>query len=144
MRKKNECSHRSHHPHPDRDNTLSFLGVLHLCDLARVKLVSEKAKPETIPELSIYLSGSGEEPRIFVQPELTVGREASCDLVIPDDTISSHHARFRYHHGQWWLEDLQSTNGTFLNNERMYTPMVIVTGDEITLGKISLQIEIKG
>ncbi len=121
-----------------------FLGFSVYAIWRELKMVSDKAKPQVIPALSIFFTGSGEEPHVFSQPELTLGRESSCELVIPDETVSSHHARLRYHHGQWWLEDLQSTNGTFLNNERMYTPMVIVTGDEITMGKISLQIEIKG
>ena len=58
-----------------------------------------------------------ESLRQFTQTEIVLGRDASCDLCIMDEALSAHHARVIYHHGQWWLEDLNSTNGTFLNHE---------------------------
>jgi pSer/pThr/pTyr-binding forkhead associated (FHA) protein len=47
-----------------------------------------------------------------------------------------------YHHGQWWLEDLASTNGTFLNNTPISMPTVITSGDEISCGSVSLTISL--
>ena len=45
---------------------------------------------------------------------------------------------------QWWLEDLKSTNGTFLNEEKLDTPTVIVTGDEIRCGQVPVRVQIDG
>jgi hypothetical protein len=42
----------------------------------------------------------------------------------------------------WWVEDLQSTNGTFLNEDPIVTPTIIVTGDQITCGKTTIEISI--
>src|SRR5215510_10190973 len=52
----------------------------------------------------------------FFQTEVTIGRDPNCDFPILDEAISAHHARISYHHTQWWLEDLSSTNGTFIEN----------------------------
>ena len=48
-----------------------------------------------------------------------IGRDTHCDLSVMDEALSAHHARITFHHGQWWLEDLNSTNGTFLNREKL-------------------------
>jgi hypothetical protein len=78
----------------------------------------------------------------YHKPEVILGREPGCDFTLDDKTISSRHARLSYHHQQWWLEDLASTNGTFLNDEAITTPVVITHGDELRLGHIALHIEI--
>lgn len=122
----------------------TFLGIAIYTLWKELKLASQRTDIQVIPEIFLTIMGDFEEIRPFAQQEITVGREAICDFIIPDDTISSLHARFSYHHAQWWVEDLQSTNGTYLNDERIYTPTVIVTGDELALGKVILQIEIKG
>jgi pSer/pThr/pTyr-binding forkhead associated (FHA) protein len=70
----------------------------------------------------------------FSQSEIIIGRHRHCDLVIMDEALSAQHARVSYHHGQWWLEDLNSTNGTFLNETRLSTPAVIITGDQFKCG----------
>lgn len=75
-----------------------------------------------------------ESQRFFAQTEIMIGRDTHCDLSMMDETMSAHHARLVHHHGQWWLEDLNSTNGTFLNNEKLTTPAVIISGDEFKCG----------
>jgi pSer/pThr/pTyr-binding forkhead associated (FHA) protein len=78
----------------------------------------------------------------FTIPNITVGRDASCEYLVSDDTVSSHHARLTFHHQQWWVEDLNSTNGTLLNNDPVTVPTVIISGDELRVGKISIQLTI--
>jgi pSer/pThr/pTyr-binding forkhead associated (FHA) protein len=73
-------------------------------------------------------------------PEITLGRDPGSDCPLNDKTVSNRHARLSFHHQQWWLEDLGSTNGTFLNQEAITSPMVVTSGDQITCGKISLTI----
>ena len=83
-----------------------------------------------------------ESARHFTQPEIILGRDTHCDLSVMDEAMSAHHARVIYHHGQWWLEDLNSTNGTFLNQEQLATPAVIITGDEFKCGNTIFSIRI--
>ncbi len=80
--------------------------------------------------------------RRFTKPEIVIGREPGCDFPLDDQAVSSRHARLSYHHQQWWLEDLASTNGTYLNNEPVTTPVVITHGDELRLGHLAVKIEI--
>jgi pSer/pThr/pTyr-binding forkhead associated (FHA) protein len=78
----------------------------------------------------------------YDKPEVILGREPGCDFLINDKTVSSRHARVSDHHQQWWLEDLASTNGTFINDEAITAPVVITHGDEVRLGHIELSVQI--
>ncbi len=94
-----------------------------------------------IPPLSIQKPGE-ESAQSFAIPEVLIGRSANCDFSIANDTVSARHARLSYHHNQWWVEDLNSMNGTYLNDERLSVPTVIINGDELRCGKASLGIQI--
>jgi len=63
-----------------------------------------------------------------------LGRGESSDLVLRDSFASNKHARVFYHQGQYWIEDLQSTNGTFVNEVRIEHPTVLAEGDNIRIG----------
>jgi pSer/pThr/pTyr-binding forkhead associated (FHA) protein len=78
----------------------------------------------------------------YTKPVIILGREPDCDFPLDDQTVSSQHARLSYHQQQWWLEDLASTNGTFLNGEAVNAPVVITHGDEVRLGHLGVKIEI--
>jgi pSer/pThr/pTyr-binding forkhead associated (FHA) protein len=82
------------------------------------------------------------EERSFQVPEVIIGRSASNEYPIANETVSSRHARLSYHHNQWWLEDLNSTNGTFLNDEHVSVATVVVSGDELRVGQVIMQISI--
>lgn len=97
-----------------------------------------------IPTLVLTpLDGELDGERAFNSAEVVLGRSTSNECPIDNATVSSRHARLSYHHNQWWLEDLNSTNGTFLNDERVSMPTVIVAGDELRVGKVSMLISIK-
>lgn len=83
------------------------------------------------------------EPVEFTRATVSIGRDPGSDLTIDDLTVSNQHARFNYHHNQWWLEDLGSRNGTYLNQERVSAPVVITTGDHIQFGQVPVDLEIK-
>jgi pSer/pThr/pTyr-binding forkhead associated (FHA) protein len=78
----------------------------------------------------------------YTKPVIILGRESGCDFPLDDQTVSSQHARLSYHQQQWWLEDLASTNGTFLNGEAVTAPVVITHGDELRLGHMGVRIEL--
>jgi len=78
----------------------------------------------------------------FSQNEVMIGRDTNCELSVMDEALSAHHARIIFHHGQWWLEDLNSTNGTFLNQEKLIVPAVVITGDEFKCGNTFFHIRV--
>lgn len=79
----------------------------------------------------------------FFQSEIIIGRHSLCDIAIVDEVVSSQHARLSYHHNQWWLEDLSSTNGTFLNGSKLNTPAVVITDDEIKCGNTQFVLRVE-
>ena len=84
----------------------------------------------------VTLTFEGLEALSFSQPEVIIGRSATCDVTLEDKTVSGRHARLVYHHGQWWLEDLASTNGTFLNGEPISAAVVLTHGDQVRCGQV--------
>lgn len=99
----------------------------------------KKSAEYQISPIYLTLPGSG-LAYTFSQPEFYIGRDPQADLQIIDETLSAIHARVFFKNNQWMVEDLQSTNGTFLNEERLSTPSVLVEGDEITCGQVLVQI----
>jgi pSer/pThr/pTyr-binding forkhead associated (FHA) protein len=88
----------------------------------------------------ITLISEGALPQKFATPEVILGRSAACDFVLDSLTVSVQHARLTYHHGQWWVEDLQSTNGTTLHDEPVTAPVVLTNGDELRCGGVVIKI----
>ncbi len=64
-----------------------------------------------------------------------IGAEADCDIVVDRPTVSGHHCRLSRTHGGFILDDLGSSNGTFVNGVRISTPTNVAKGDTITLGR---------
>ena len=68
----------------------------------------------------------------------TIGRDAACDLVLYDMTVSRTHAGLRREAGAWLLSDAGSTNGTRLNGWRVTEPVPLRAGDRVTFGSMTL------
>ena len=65
-----------------------------------------------------------------------IGRSKKCDIVIPDSYLSKKHVQIFYENGVYLLEDLDSTNGTFVNNHRIENkPVPLRNGDRISIGQ---------
>lgn len=73
-------------------------------------------------------------------PEITVGRAPGCAVTLPDDSFVSHlHARVYVRDGDTWVEDLGSTNGTWLNGTRVDAPTLVRPGDRLQVGNTVLE-----
>ena len=81
----------------------------------------------------------------LVQDELTIGRDITNRVVINDPEISRKHARLALQSGAYVIEDLGSTNGTFVDGQRLIGPHVLRPGETIMFGeKIALEYEVLG
>ncbi|MEW5941691.1 MAG: FHA domain-containing protein, partial [Chloroflexota bacterium] len=67
--------------------------------------------------------------------QLIIGRDASSSIAINDAEISRKHSRLSFQGGKYVLEDLGSTNGTFVNGQRLAGPVVLKPGDVVSLGE---------
>jgi pSer/pThr/pTyr-binding forkhead associated (FHA) protein len=83
-----------------------------------------------VPVQSLRIQAEGQD-HVF-HTEFTAGRKGA--LAISDDFASSHHARFHVAHGLWYVEDLGSTNGTWLNGRRIHAAQRLKRGDRIKIG----------
>ena len=83
------------------------------------------------PTPSLVLK-AGNNTQVF-STDFTAGRQGS--LAVGDEHASNHHAHFQFVHGSWFVEDLNSTNGTFLNGLRMLTAQRLKKGDKIKIGR---------
>ena len=73
--------------------------------------------------------------------ELTVGRAAGCQVSLADDTfVSQLHARVFRKEGRYFVEDLGSTNGTFLNRKQVSAPIALRRGDRLQVGKTVFEV----
>jgi DNA-binding response OmpR family regulator len=68
---------------------------------------------------------------------ITIGRAVECDIVITSKRVSRQHARVRRQGGEVVVEDIGSTNGTFLNGERVMEPTGLHDGDRIAVGDVT-------
>jgi len=122
----------------------TFLGWALFTLLQELKQQGNKLSTQKKPGITIFfnIGNKKDNQRRFSGPEIMIGRDTHCDLSVLDEALSSHHARITFHHGQWWLEDLNSRNGTFLNREKLNTPAVIITGDQFKCGNTLFDIRV--
>jgi pSer/pThr/pTyr-binding forkhead associated (FHA) protein len=72
--------------------------------------------------------------------EVTLGRSPRCIVRLEDRFASGVHARVFERNGELWLEDLGSTNGTYLNDERLVAPTRLQRGDRIRIGSTVFEV----
>ena len=75
--------------------------------------------------------------------ETSIGRASGNDICIENLAVSNQHARIVKQKGQYVIEDLNSTNGTFVNEQRV-NRLPLTNGQQITIGKHNLQVAIDG
>lgn len=100
----------------------------------------------TRPRLpSILLTSKESDPHKtthFTRSQVLVGRDPAAELYLEDKTISARHARLYFEDTQWWVEDLGSTNGTLLNQERVVEPIALASGDRLQFGQVAFTLTI--
>jgi len=85
-----------------------------------------------------FVMRSGPTPGVTFPLEgdqLTIGRDSSNGVAINDAEVSRRHSRLSFQGGKYVIEDLGSTNGTFVNGQRLAGPVVLKAGDVVSLGE---------
>jgi pSer/pThr/pTyr-binding forkhead associated (FHA) protein len=89
----------------------------------------------------VITSGPREGVEVDLPAEqLTIGRSSESGLVIRDDYTSTHHARLMLWNDEWVIQDLDSTNGTFLGGVRVTLPTPVPIGKPVTIGTTSFEL----
>lgn len=80
-------------------------------------------------------------PRTYrLSGPLEIGRAETCQVRLEDTYASLHHARISSRDGVWLIEDLGSTNGTYVNDHRISAPVEVHAGDVVRIGKTVLEL----
>ena len=76
--------------------------------------------------------------------QVVIGREEGLEIILQDPEASRRHCRISWQGGQYVIEDMNSTNGTFVNGVQITTPQMLNTGDSIGIGQTALVFHMSG
>lgn len=95
-----------------------------------------------VPTHLVITQGSLAGTTVALQGQtITLGRAHDSTIVLDDDYASSRHARiYPDQNGQWIVEDLNSTNGTYLGNNRLTSPTPLAPGSPVRIGRTVIEL----
>ena len=100
----------------------------------------------SVPEMppgpsAVVIHAEGSKPRtVAVSGNMVMGRAPECELALDDTFVSQQHARLFAKNSSWYVEDLGSTNGTFVNDQRLASPAMVQPGDRVRVGTTTLEL----
>ena len=90
---------------------------------------------------SVVVYADGAKPRtVKMAASMVIGRDPECELLLEDTYVSQQHARIFGKNNGWYVEDLGSTNGTFVNEQKLAAPAMVQPGDRIRIGTTVLEL----
>lgn len=134
-----------------------FLGILYIFIARAVRVINQELKgvdaaparaaapapaskrTKKAPTKAAVVQGEKKGKSFTLNEELTIGRGEKCRLVLDDTYVSTVHARIFANGEKYMLEDLGSTNGTYLNRKRVTSPVELRRGDQVKIGKTVLE-----
>lgn len=126
---------------------LAFVGFIAWLVYREMRITEQSLAQESKPQgnLRVVASGDGEfaaNAIIPLQPVTSLGRANGNTIILADGFASGQHALIAYRNGRWWIEDLDSRNGTLLNDVTVTETAVLTTGDIIAIGGSEFRVEI--
>jgi pSer/pThr/pTyr-binding forkhead associated (FHA) protein len=97
-------------------------------------------RPKGGAEVVVVRSEHHAGERFGVRDVVVVGRSPDADVIIDDPYASEFHLRMSSHDGQLLLQDLGSTNGTYVNGRRVTMPLPLNKGDAVQVGKTIMEV----
>ena len=82
----------------------------------------------------------GKPRTVRLDASMVIGRAPEAELRLDDTFVSSQHARIFGRNGSWYVEDLGSTNGTFVNEQKLMGPAMVQPGDSIRIGQTTVEL----
>ena len=95
------------------------------------------------PVLTVLEAPKGAAKRGESHPvgeKITIGRDSGNDIVLNDIHVSAHHAMITRQGGSWQLQDLGSTNGTYVNGRLLTDPQHLWPGDQVRIGDVTFKV----
>ncbi len=108
-----------------------------------LRFQSRKIAEAHAPRLTLTLDHVPPISKSSNQSEVYLGRDSACGFYFDDPTLSARHARLQFHHGQWWVEDMNSSNGTYINDSPVTSPVVITSLDQLRFGELCFNVKIE-
>ncbi len=106
-----------------------------------VRAGSDRSPSQPVPaNVLVHVEGKEKPRALRLAANTVVGRAMGCDLRLEDTYVSQEHARIFAKNGSWYVEDLGSTNGTFVNEQRLAAPAMLTPGDRIRVGTTILEL----
>jgi pSer/pThr/pTyr-binding forkhead associated (FHA) protein len=138
----------------------AFVGLLYLFVIGAIRSVVNDVRgrppkaPTTTPapkqanrrrtrlpsELVVIDERGKRGPVLPMTGTIQIGRAEACHLRLPDSYVSQFHAKVFARDGGWFVEDLGSTNGTFLNEHKVAEPAALSPGDHLRVGKTVIEV----
>ncbi len=127
---------------------LLFVGALLLLLWRDYQVTTREIEQQRVPRgrLIVLASDSEEVPldtEFPLLPLTSLGRAPTNTVHLADSFASNEHALITYREGNWWLEDRDSSNGTFLNGSRVREPVILSSGDLIGIGRVTLRLQLE-
>ena len=108
----------------------------------RQKNKAKASKPRRgVPTQVVIVEGGNKGETISLeQAPLLIGRGNDAAIRLDDDYVSTRHARIAASGDQWFVEDLGSTNGTYIGNARITQPTTLTLGTQVRVGKTVIEL----
>ena len=127
---------------------LLFTGLILLLLAQDYRVITTEIEKRRIPRGRLIVLASETEDLSLdaefpLMPLTRIGRAPTNTVHLPDSFASNEHAVIAYRNGNWWLVDRGSSNGSYLNGQRVKEPVILSDNDLLGIGRVTLRVQIE-